>query len=148
MGGLILDQLMPFIQERWFVVVAAIIVLFIVIKIVKTVMKWILVLAIVAGVLFYGANYVDQIKEVGGGILQDAKSSLRDEALKALAGEDASYKQNEDGSFIIVKGNIQLEGKSGSSDVKITFMGQSVTLKADDALKALIEQAKKNAGAQ
>jgi hypothetical protein len=143
-----MDQLMPFIQDRWFVVVAAVVVLLVVIKIVKTVMKWVLVLAIVAGLLFYGANYMDQIKQVGGEILQNAKGDLRDEALKALAGEDAAYKQNADGSFTIVKGNVQLEGKAGSNEVKITFMGQSVTLKVDDALKALIEQAKKNAGVQ
>ena len=39
-----MDQWISFAQDRWYLIVGAIIVLFIVIGIVKTVVKWILVL--------------------------------------------------------------------------------------------------------
>jgi hypothetical protein len=143
-----MEQWIAFAQQNWLIVIAAIIAVLLVIKIVKTIVKWVIVLAIVAGLLFYGANYVDEIKQVGGSFLEEAKNNIRDEALKAMTGQDAVYTRQSDGSFTIVKGQVQLDGKEGSSEVKVTFMGQSITLKVDDALKALIEQAKQNGTSQ
>lgn len=141
-----MESMMPFLQERWFVIAGGLIVLFLVIKIVKTVLKWALVLAILAGIVFYGASYTEQIKEVGGRLLDDAKAAAYEEAVKALAGQGAVYKQNEDGSFSIAKGNVTLEGRAGSNEVKIGYGGQAITVNVDDALLALIEQAKTSGG--
>lgn len=52
-----MDQLLLFLQERWLIVLIAIVVLFIVIRIARTVMKWFIVLAIIAAILIYGFNY-------------------------------------------------------------------------------------------
>jgi len=144
MDSFSIEQWMTFFQERWFVIVGAVIVLILVVNMVKTVLKWLLVLAILAGVSVYGANYVDQIKEVGGQIVGEAKDKLIEEAVKLLAGGDTEYRENEDGSFTITKGSVSLEGRTDSSEVKISYMGQSITLQADEAIKALIEQAKQN----
>lgn len=139
-----MDQWMVFAQDRWYIVLAAVIVLFLVIKVVKTVVKWIIVIAVLAGLLFYGANYMGQLKEMSGKLVGDWQTNLKAEALKALAGKDAAYKENPDGSFVVTKGEVQLTGKSGSNEVKISYMGQSITLKMDDAVRALIEEVKKN----
>lgn len=139
-----MDQLIAFLQERWFVVTVVLVALFIVIKIVKTVMKWAIVIALLAGLLFYGANYTDKLKEMSGKIVSEVKDALKDEALKALAGQDTTYKERPDGTFTITRSGIELEGKAGSNEVKLIYKGQSITLKMDDTIKALIEQAKKN----
>jgi len=137
-----LDFIVPFLQERWFIVVAAIVVLFVVIRIVKTVIKWVLVLAILAGLFFYGASYKDQLLEIGSAVTAEAKN----QALKAISGEmkEAQYKQNPDGSFTVTTKSLKLEGKPGSNEVQVTFMNQTFTMKLDDVVNALIEQAKMN----
>ncbi|MDF2714648.1 MAG: hypothetical protein K0R28_1573 [Paenibacillus sp.] len=142
-----MDQLIAFLQDRWLVVVIAIIALFVVIKIVKTVLKWILVLAIVAGLIYYGSTYTDQLKDIGENVAATAKEAvadLKEKALQGLAGKDAKYKDNGDGTYTITSGSIRLDGKSGSDKVKITIAGVSAEFSLDEALKKAIETAKKN----
>ncbi|MCS7460260.1 hypothetical protein N0M98_08905 [Paenibacillus doosanensis] len=133
---------MTFLQERWFVVVAAIVVLFIVVKIVKTLVKWIIVLAVIAGLFFYGASYKDKLMEIGTAVTAEAKA----QAIKTISGEmkDAQYKQNPDGTFTVTTKSLRIDGNPGANEVKVTFMNQTFTMKMDDVVNALIEQAKKN----
>ncbi|TMV47356.1 hypothetical protein FE783_22420 [Paenibacillus mesophilus] len=142
-----MDQLTAFLQDRWLVVVIAIIALFVVIKIVKTVLKWILVLAIVAGLIYYGSTYTDQLKDIGENVAataMEAVADLKEKALQGLAGKDAKYKDNGDGTYTITSGSIRLDGKNGSDKVKITIAGVSAEFSLDEALKKAIETAKKN----
>ncbi|UQZ86194.1 hypothetical protein SK3146_05487 [Paenibacillus konkukensis] len=134
--------IMTFLEERWFVVVAAIVVLFIVVKIVKTLVKWIIVLAVIAGLFFYGASYKDKLMEIGTAVTAEAKA----QAIKTISGEmkDAQYKQNPDGTFTVTTKSLRIDGNPGANEVKVTFMNQTFTMKMDDVVNALIEQAKKN----
>jgi hypothetical protein len=133
---------MSFLQERWFIIVAAIVVLFLVVRIVKTVVKWVIVLAVIAGLYFYGASYKDQLLDIGTAVSAEAKN----QAVKAFSNEmkDAQYKQNPDGTFTVTTKSLKLDGNPGSNEVKVTFMNQTFTMKMDDAVNALVEQAKKN----
>jgi cytochrome c-type biogenesis protein CcmE len=133
---------MSFLQERWFIIVAAVLVLFIVLRIAKTVVKWVIVLAVIAGLYFYGANYKDQLLNIGTAVSAEAKN----QAVKAFSSElkDAQYKQNNDGTYTVTTKSLKLDGQPGSNEVKVTFMNQTFTMKLDDALNALIEQAKTN----
>ncbi|MDF2814978.1 MAG: hypothetical protein K0Q81_1178 [Paenibacillus sp.] len=143
-----MDQLITFVQDRWLVIVVAIVVLFLVIKIVKTVVKWVIVLAIVAGLFYYGASYTDELKEMGTQALatvKDAAASAKEEALKTLAGKDAKFKTNPDGTYTVTSGQVKLEGKPGASEVSVSIAGApSFNIALDDAVKAVIESAKKN----
>ncbi|MEI7025437.1 hypothetical protein [Paenibacillus sp. y28] len=138
-----MEQWLAFAQSQWYWVIIALVVILIVIKIVKTVVKWVIVLAVLAGLVYYGSSYVDDLKSAAVAVVGQ-QGDLRDMALKAFAGEDASFKQNADGTFTMTKSGISLEGKAGSNDVKISFKGQSITIKADEALNKIIEQAQKN----
>lgn len=142
-----MDQLMTFMQDRWLVVIAALVLLVIVVKIVKTVVKWVLVLAIIGGLVYYGASYTDKLKELGDSVVTAAKeagSDLKEKAVLGLAGKDATFKDNGDGTYTVTSGNIRLDGKAGSDKVKITIAGVSAEFSLDDALKKAIEAAKKN----
>lgn len=142
-----MDQWIHFFQERWYLIVIAIIVLFIVVGIVKTVVKWVIVLLIIGAVVLYGANYKEKLQSVGASVASQVSGEIKDGAVKALTSEakEAQFKANPDGSFLITTKNLKLEGKSGSSDVQVTFMNKTFTMNADGAVKAFIEQAKKNA---
>lgn len=141
-----MDFIMPFLQERWYIVAIVIIVLFLVVRIVKTVVKWAIVLALLAGLWFYGASYKDKLMEMGSTVVNSAVNEIKDQAVKAVANEakEAKYTVNPDGSFAVMTKSVKVEGKPGSSEVKVTFMNQTFTMNADGAIKALIEEAKKN----
>jgi hypothetical protein len=137
-----LDFIMSFLQERWYIIVAVIILLFIVVRIVKTVIKWVIVLALLGGLYFYGAIYKDQLINIGSAVTTEAKN----QAIKIVTSEinDAQYKLNADGTFTVTTKSVSLDGKPGSSEVKVTFMNQTFTVQMSDVLNAVIEQAKKN----
>lgn len=141
-----MEQITAFLQQQWIMVAVALLVVVLVIKLVKTVVKWAIVLAIIAGLLFYGANYKDKLADIKDTLGTMVAAEVKDQALKALAGEakEAKYKLNPDGSFTIQSKSLQVEGKPDTSEVKVTFMGQTFHLKMDEAVKAFVEQAKKN----
>lgn len=133
---------MEFLQDRWYVVAIAAVLLLIVLNVVKTMVKWVLVVAIVAGLFWYGGSYIEQIKEVGG----DIANSLKDEAIKRMVGDKAEYKDNGDGSYTVTSAGVAINGKKGSDEVKITYLGQTFTISLEGAVKTIIEQARKNSG--
>ncbi len=137
-----MEQWISFIHDRWFVIIVALIVLVVVVNVIKTVAKWILVLAILAGVIVYGMNYEGEWKDIGATLVNDAK----EQAIEALAGEakEAEYKQNEDGTYTVTTKNLRLDGKIGSNEAKLTFKGQTITIKLDETLNAFIEKIKNN----
>ncbi|MDF2659526.1 MAG: hypothetical protein K0Q94_2317 [Paenibacillus sp.] len=142
-----MEQLVAFLQDRWLVVVIALVVLFVVIKIVKTLIKWVIVAAIVAGLFYYGVTYTDELKDLGQNVATAAKEAvgeLKEKAVQGLAGKDATYKDNGDGTYTITSGSIKLEGKTGADKVKITVAGVSAEVSLDETLKKVIETAKKN----
>ncbi|MEK3720540.1 hypothetical protein [Paenibacillus sp. FSL H8-0034] len=137
-----MDFITSFLQERWYVILLAIVILFVVVRIVKTVIKWVIVLAILAGLYFYGASYKDQLLNIGATVTTEVKN----QAIKVVSNEmkDAQYKQNADGSYTVTTKSLKVDGMPGASEVTVTFMNQTFTMKLDDMLKALIEQAKTN----
>lgn len=143
-----MDQWISFAQDRWYLIVAAIIVLFIVIGIVKTVIKWIVVLVVVGALIVYGASYKDKIKDIGTSVVSQVGDEVKDKAISALTSEakEAQFKANPDGSFIVSTKSLKVEGKAGSDEVQVTFLGKTFKMNANAAVNAFIEQAKKNAG--
>jgi hypothetical protein len=141
-----MDKWIVFLQDKWLIVIIAIVVLFLVMKVVKTFVKWIIVLAVVGFVLYYGSNYAGKLGDlkttVGNVVAGEAKQQLTN----AIVGEGkaAQYKKNADGSFTISTKNIKLEGKPGSDEAKVTFLGQSYTVSINKTIQKFIDQAKQN----
>ncbi|GFZ76876.1 hypothetical protein GCM10008018_22960 [Paenibacillus marchantiophytorum] len=142
-----MDQWITFAQDRWYLIVAAIIVLFIVVGIVKTVVKWVVVLAIVGALVVYGASYKDKIKDIGASVVSQVGNEVTEKAVSTLTEEakDAQFKANPDGSYLITTKSLKVEGKSGSDEVQVTFLGKTFKMNANAAINTFIEQAKKNA---
>jgi hypothetical protein len=136
------ETIANFLHDRWFIVIAAIVALFVVVKVLKTVVKWVIVLAVIGALIFYGANYKDKLGMIGGELLDGAKSV----AVSKLADEmkDAKYENHPDGTYTITSKNVKLEGQSGSDEVSITFKGKTVTVKINNLIRAYIEGAKNN----
>lgn len=50
-----------FLQERWFVIIIAIVVIWFSLKVIKTVLKWAIVIGVIVLVVVYGSNYIAEI---------------------------------------------------------------------------------------
>jgi hypothetical protein len=137
------DQLMAFIQERWWVILVAAIALFVIVNLVKTVLKWVLIIAIVGAVVLYGANYKDELSAIGDQVASQAK----DQAMQAIVGQalNAEYEAHEDGTFAVFTDSVRVEGKSGDSEVTVYWKGVKIgSFPIDQAIESFIEQAKNN----
>ncbi len=137
-----------FLQERWLVLVAALAALLIVIRVVKTVVKWAIVSLIVLGVLFYSGYTLkdlnmDTVRTLGSQVTETVKR----EAVSAMAGEasQAAFTDNGDGTYTVTTDNLELTGKQGDNEVAVFFRGVSLgKWKIDEAVRSLIEAAKSN----
>jgi len=118
------DAWLTFLQDNWIVIAVAIVAILLVMKLVKTVLKWVLVAAIVIGIATYGGFSIDDIKEAGAKVTDEAK----DQAIKAMAGEanEATYTANDDGSYTIKTKNLELNGVPNSGEVSVKFRGISL----------------------
>jgi len=135
------DAWLTFLQDNWIVIAAAIVAILIVMKLVKTVLKWVLVAAIVIGIVTYGGFTIDDIKEVGTKVSDEAK----DQAIKAMAGEasEADYTANEDGSYTIKTENLELTGVPNSGEVSVKFRAISLgTWKMEGEVREFVRKAR------
>lgn len=138
-----MDQLIAFVQDRWLLLVVAVVAIIIIIKVIKSLVKWFIILVIAAAVIVYGANYAGDIQEIGAKLAEFTK----DEAVKALLGEagDATYTAGAGGVYTVETSNFRLEGSTGSDEVKLVYMGQSITIKLDGALRSFVDDARAGA---
>ncbi len=136
-----------FIKENWLVIVIALVLLFAVINLVKTVLKWAIVIAIVAGLFIYSGVTLDQIgnavNKVADGTVSTLKSEAQDVMLKEA--KDAKYTSGGDGTFTITTPNLEVKGAAGEDKVEVVFRGVSLgKWSITDTTQTFIEEARKN----
>lgn len=142
-GSYDLDTWTTFFQNNWLILVIALIVLFLIVRIVKTVVKWAIVAVIIIGLIIYSGYSLDDVKELGSKVVE----SVKQEAVSAMTGEvqDAVYTANSDGTYKVTTTNIELTGKLGSNEVKVSLRGTpAFTMQLDETIQTFIDQAKKN----
>ncbi|CAM3848769.1 hypothetical protein COLU111180_10820 [Cohnella lubricantis] len=130
-----------FAIDHWIIIVVAIVAMIVIVKLVKTLTKWVLVAAIVVGLAVYGGYSINDLKEVGSKV----SSALLNEAIASMAGEaaDAKYTLNEDGTYTVTSNNLTLSGVPNSGEVKVTYRG--VTFPAvplEGAVREFVVQAR------
>jgi hypothetical protein len=144
-----MDQWSAFIQDKWLLIIVAIVVLFLVMKLVKTFVKWVVVLAIIAAVIYYGSTYAGGLSGLSG-LKTTLGNAVADEAKQQITsaivgeGKNADYVKHSDGSYTIHTKNIQLDGKPGSNDAEVSFMGQSYKVSINKTIQKFIDEAKQN----
>ena len=122
------------LQDHWVVAVVALAVIFIVLKLVKTVLKWALVIAIVIGVLAYGGYNVNDLTE-----------TLKREAISVMtAGAgDARFRQLEGGAYEVTASDLKLTGEAGSDKVRVAYRGIPLgTWDMNEVIREFIERAR------
>jgi hypothetical protein len=109
------------------------------------VIKWGLILAVIAALLWYGSNYKGKLTDAGRNAGTKVMTEAKDHAMHALENEvdDAHWEGNADGSFTVRTQSLEIRGKSGAKKVRVTFRGQSFEMDFEGAVQRLVEQAKK-----
>jgi hypothetical protein len=141
------ESLTEFLSQRWYVVLAAVAIVFVALKLAKAVVKWGLVLVALVGVVVYGVRFESRppsLEKMLGAPLSGAQDQLAKVVEKEMA--DARYEAHRDGSFTVRTRSVEIRGKTGARDVKLTFMDRTVDVRLDDTLAKLIDQARKNSG--
>ena len=139
-----------FIRENWLVIVIALVLLFAVVNLVKTVLKWAIVIIIVVGLFIYSGVTIDQLGNAVDKVKEGTVSTLKSEAQAVMLKEakDAVYIMNDDGTFTITSPNIEVKGTAGQDKVDVTFRGVSLgKWSVTDTMKSFIEEASKHQGA-
>ncbi|MCV4233528.1 hypothetical protein OHJ21_20285 [Virgibacillus sp. LDC1] len=136
-----------FLKQNWLVIAIALIVLFIVLNVVRTVIKWALAVLIIVGLLVYSGISLDKIGEVVTTVKEETVDTIKKEALNMMMKEakEAKYTSNGDGTYSIKAPNLELKGSSGSEEVEVTFRGVSVgKWDINDTIQSFIDDAKSN----
>ncbi|MCU6709259.1 hypothetical protein M6D81_11135 [Paenibacillus sp. J5C_2022] len=152
------DTWTTFLKENWLILLIALIALFLVIRIVKTIIKWAIVAIIVIGIVLYSGYTLEDVKEIGSKVMDTSidelkelgskvSESVKQEAVNAMMGEaqDATYTLEEDGTYTVETKKIKLKGETGAGQVYVSVHGAPyIKLQLDEAIQGFIEQSKSN----
>ncbi|MCL6603844.1 MAG: hypothetical protein K6T94_13290 [Paenibacillus sp.] len=136
-----------FIRENWLVIIIALVILFAVVNLVKTVLKWAIVIIIVVGLFIYSGVTIDQLGDAVNKVKNETVSTLKSEAQEVMLKEakEAVYTMNDDGTFTITSPNIEVKGTAGQDKVDVTFRGVSLgKWSINDTMKSFIDEARMN----
>ncbi|MBP2002056.1 putative membrane protein [Paenibacillus shirakamiensis] len=138
---------MDFFKQNWLLFVVALVVLLLIANLVKTMVKWGLILVIVAFLVIYSGISLKDLGQVASTLTQETTSAVKNEAIKMMQSEakDAKLTTNQDGSFVITSPNLKVSGHANEDKVKVEFRGVSLgQWSRSDALNVFIQQAKQN----
>ncbi|WEK53436.1 MAG: hypothetical protein P0Y55_12690 [Candidatus Cohnella colombiensis] len=130
-----------FLQDNWIIAVIALVLIFIIMKLVKTVLKWVLVIAVVVGFFAYGGYSIKDLENIGTKVT----SEMKDQAIKSMAGEakEATYEDLADGAYVIKTTNLELTGVKNSGEITVKLRGISLgTWKMEGEVKDFVVKAR------
>lgn len=152
------DTWLAFLEEKWYVILIALIVIMLIIRLMKTMVKWAIILVVAVGVIVYSGYSLDDVKSLGTSLMSDGLAGLKEigasvadsakeEAINAMIGEAASatYTANADGTFTVKTSSITLTGQSGNEEISISIKGApAFKVQSSEVVSQFIEQAKAN----
>lgn len=142
-----MEMWFEFIKQNWLVFLIALIVLFVIVSFVKTMVKWALVVVIVAAVAVYSGITWDDVNNVVTTVTDEAVDKLKDQAVQAMMDEakQADFTTNEDGTYTIKTSNLEMKGTPNSGKVNVSFRGVSLgEWDMNDSIRQFIQAAKQN----
>lgn len=142
-----MDTWFEFIKQNWLIFLIALIVLFVIVSFVKTMVKWALVLVIIAAVAVYSGITWDNINQVVTNVKDETVQKLKEQATQAMLDEakKATFTAEKDGSYTIKTPSLVLTGKSDSGKVNVSFSGVPLgEWDINDTLRQFIDKAKQN----
>lgn len=127
--------------DQWWVIILAIVVIYLVSKIAKSFVKWAVIIAVLLFFLNYGTNYQAFVADVKGKVWSVAE----DFAYKKMTQntEQATYELNPDGTFTVKTEGVRISGAASSEKLKVTYKGITFDVDRTSFLQRYIEDAQK-----
>jgi hypothetical protein len=141
------DSVLNFVEQQWLYVIIALVAVVLVIKIFKSVFRWLIILAIGAALIYFATNYEDgKLLETGKQLVQQAADYTKEQAVDGLINEvkDARYTLNADGTYEVKTSNFALKGTVASTDAVIVYKDREFPVYVGEQLQQVIDQAKAN----
>ncbi|MBR2563817.1 MAG: ATPase [Paenibacillus sp.] len=143
-----IEVIKEFVMQNWLVIVVALIILFFVLNVVKTMLKWAIAIIIIAALLIYSGISIEQIKQTVTDVQSSTMDALKKEATSIMLKEasQATYTAGQNGEFTITSPNVEIKGNAKSEKVDVTFRGISVGewKMSNETIQTFVEQAQKN----
>ncbi|MEK5408229.1 hypothetical protein MKX36_20140 [Paenibacillus sp. FSL W8-0439] len=139
------------VQDNWLYILIGLVLLLVILKVVRTLIKWLIVIVVIAGLLIYSGISFEQVGKVVTQAKDDAINKVQSEALNMMIkeGQNAKYTSNGDGTFTVTSSNLKVKGPFEGNKVKVWFQGMSLgEWSMSDTVKKYIESAKDLAAAQ
>ncbi|CAM3611317.1 MULTISPECIES: ATPase [Saccharibacillus] len=114
-----------FARQNWLILLIALVAVWLVINLIKTMIKWAIAIVIVVALIVYSGVSLDQIQHTVTDVKNEAVAKLQGEALNMLKDEaaEAVFDSGADGSFTVKTTSLKLEGRPNASTVKVTYRG-------------------------
>jgi hypothetical protein len=147
-----MDAIGTFLTERWYLVaIAVLLLLFVLVKIAQKLLKWTLVLAVLAvlaALLLHGTRGRDRVVQFGNQVGSRVAAETEQRARRALTDElhDAHWEKNRDGTYTVTTKSLQLRARPKAHTAEVKFMGQTFTMAMDADLRAVVDAARERAG--
>ncbi|MEJ3719400.1 hypothetical protein WGM54_15430 [Paenibacillus polymyxa] len=139
------------VQDNWLYIVIGLVLLLVILKIVRTLVKWLIVIVVIAGLLVYSGISFEQVGKVVTQAKDDAINKVQSEALNMMIkeGQNAKYTSNGADTFTVTSPNLEVKGPFEGDKVKVWFQGMSLgEWSMSDTVKKYIESAKDLAAVQ
>ena len=82
-----IEVIKEFVMQNWLVIVVALIILFFVLNVVKTMLKWAIAIIIIAALLIYSGISMEQIKQTVTDVQSSTVDTLKKEAASIMLKE-------------------------------------------------------------
>ncbi|WP_025720021.1 hypothetical protein [Paenibacillus sp. 1-18] len=136
------------VQDNWLYILIGLVLLLVILKVVRVLVKWLIVIVVIAGLLIYSGISFEQVGKVVTQAKDDAINKVQSEALNMMIKEaqHAKYTSNGDGTFSVTSSNLEVKGPFEGDKVKVWFQGMSLgEWSMSDTVKKYIESAKGSA---
>ncbi|MDQ0496302.1 hypothetical protein [Paenibacillus brasilensis] len=136
------------VQDNWLYILVGLVLLLVILKVVRVLVKWLIVIVVIAGLLIYSGISFEQVGKVVTQAKDDAINKVQSEALNMMIKEaqHAKYTSNGDGTFSVTSSNLEVKGPFEGDKVKVWFQGMSLgEWSMSDTVKKYIESAKGSA---
>ncbi|MGZ0042811.1 hypothetical protein [Paenibacillus ottowii] len=139
------------VQDNWLYILIGLVLLLVILKIVRTLVKWLIIIVVIAGLLVYSGISFEQVGKVVTQAKDDAINKVQSEALNMMIkeGQNAKYTSNGDGTFTVSSSNLEVKGPFEGDKVKVWYQGMSLgEWSMSDTVKKYIDSAKDLAAVQ
>lgn len=147
----VLTSLIPFFQDNWMMALTALVGIWLIISYIKTIIKWVLLAAVVVVAVLYVQGYTpEETKEVGKAVASNSLKIAKEGAIKGLVASGADgmvYEEGQSrGDFTISGERYVFTGNTEKGKGTISTDKGSVNVKINDTLKLFIDTVKSKSG--